>query len=150
MIIMCTEQNISLIIFFIFQIIKCIQCFVTTQSIYLPCKQVKWTDIGGMSEVKMRLQEAVNLPRTNPEALARLGIKPSKGLLMYGPPGCSKTMVARALATECSLNFLAVKVGFVLVLTCVYLQLELIDTHGEEVYTDGYLLRGDRSGCVFS
>ncbi|BFZ15323.1 hypothetical protein BsWGS_18362 [Bradybaena similaris] len=79
------------------------------REIQLEVPQVKWTDIGGMSEVKMRLQEAVNLPRTNPEALTRLGIKPSKGLLMYGPPGCSKTMVARALATECSLNFLAVK-----------------------------------------
>ncbi|CAG5135317.1 unnamed protein product, partial [Candidula unifasciata] len=79
------------------------------REIQLEVPQVKWTDIGGMSEVKMRLREAVDLPQTNPEVFARLGIQPPKGLLMYGPPGCSKTMVARALATECSLNFLAVK-----------------------------------------
>ncbi|KAI8798993.1 spermatogenesis-associated protein 5 [Biomphalaria glabrata] len=79
------------------------------REIQLEVSQVRWSDIGGMSEVKMRLQEAVVLPLTNPEVFRRLGIAPPKGLLMYGPPGCSKTMVAKALATECKFNFLAVK-----------------------------------------
>ncbi|CAL1536859.1 unnamed protein product [Lymnaea stagnalis] len=79
------------------------------REIQLEVTQVKWSDIGGMSEVKMRLREAVELPLSNPEVFKRLGIEPPRGLLMYGPPGCSKTMVARALATESKLNFLAVK-----------------------------------------
>ena len=74
--------------------------------------QVHWSDIGGMSEVKTRLREAVELPLSHPEVFKNLGIEPPRGLLMYGPPGCSKTMVARALATECKLNFLAVKVRY--------------------------------------
>lgn len=45
------------------------------------------------------------------QAFSRLGIVPPRGVLMYGPPGCSKTMIARALATESGLNFIAVKVG---------------------------------------
>jgi len=79
------------------------------REVQLEVPQVRWSDIGGMSEVKMRLREAVELPLSEPQVFKNLGIDPPRGLLMYGPPGCSKTMVARALATECSLNFLAVK-----------------------------------------
>ena len=55
------------------------------------------------------LQEAVEWPHQNPEALARLGAKPPAGVLLYGQPGCSKTLLARAVAAEARLNFLAVK-----------------------------------------
>src|SRR5579862_3697955 len=59
--------------------------------------------------VKRKLREAVDWPLQYPETFSRLGIKPPKGILLYGPPGCSKTLMARALATESGLNFIAVK-----------------------------------------
>ena len=51
----------------------------------------------------------VEWPLKHPEAFLRLGLRPPRGILLYGPPGCSKTMIARAIATESGLNFLAVK-----------------------------------------
>jgi SpoVK/Ycf46/Vps4 family AAA+-type ATPase len=58
----------------------------------------------------MKLKQAVEWPLKHPEAFERMGIQPPKGVLMYGPPGCSKTMIAKALATESGLNFIAIKV----------------------------------------
>ncbi|KAG8258183.1 spermatogenesis associated protein 5 [Homalodisca vitripennis] len=72
---------------------------------------VKWTDIGGMDDLKLKLQQSIEWPLRHPEAFVRLGISPPRGVLMYGPPGCSKTMIAKALATESKLNFLSIKVG---------------------------------------
>lgn len=71
---------------------------------------VKWTEIGGQQGLKLKLKQAVEWPLTHPEAFERLGISPPRGLLMFGPPGCSKTMIAKALATETKLNFLNIKV----------------------------------------
>lgn len=71
--------------------------------------KVYWTDVGGQNEVKQKLRESIEWPLKHPEAFVRLGIKPPRGLLMYGPPGCSKTMMAKALATESSLNFISIK-----------------------------------------
>ncbi|RDD36861.1 Spermatogenesis-associated protein 5 [Trichoplax sp. H2] len=71
--------------------------------------KVLWTDIGGQQEIKQRLKESVEWPIKHPSTFRRLGVKPPKGILLYGPPGCSKTMIAKALATESGLNFLAVK-----------------------------------------
>ena len=70
---------------------------------------VTWNDIGGLEDLKLALKQAVEWPLKRPEAFAKFGIKPPKGLLMYGPPGCSKTMIAKALANESGLNFLAIK-----------------------------------------
>ena len=70
---------------------------------------VRWTDIGGQELAKQRLQEAVEWPLKHPELFEEMGIRPSKGVLLYGPPGCSKTMMAKAVATESSMNFIAVK-----------------------------------------
>ncbi len=71
--------------------------------------RVRWEDIGGMAAVKRALRECVEWPLTRPEAFVHMGIAPPKGVLLYGPPGCSKTLMARALATESGMNFLAVK-----------------------------------------
>lgn len=70
---------------------------------------VKWTDIGGMHDLKLKLKQIVEWPLQHPETFKRLGIKPPSGLLMFGPPGCSKTMIAKALATESNLNFISIK-----------------------------------------
>lgn len=71
--------------------------------------KVRWSDIGGMEDVKLKLKQAVEWPLRHPEAFTRMGIQPPKGVLLYGPPGCSKTMIAKALANESGLNFLAIK-----------------------------------------
>ncbi|XP_040575963.1 ATPase family gene 2 protein homolog A [Lepeophtheirus salmonis] len=76
-------------------------------SIQVP--DVSWEDIGGLTDLKLKLKQAVEWPLKKPEVFSRLGIKPPKGILMYGPPGCSKTMIAKALANESGLNFMAVK-----------------------------------------
>lgn len=65
-----------------------------------------------MEEVKLKLKQAVEWPLRHAEAFTRMGIQPPKGVLLYGPPGCSKTMIAKALANESGLNFLAIKVSF--------------------------------------
>ncbi|KAG7343980.1 AAA family ATPase, CDC48 subfamily protein [Nitzschia inconspicua] len=71
--------------------------------------RVPWSSIGGMDEVKTQLREAIELPLTHAATFRKLGIRPPRGVLLYGPPGCSKTLMARALATEGHMNFLAVK-----------------------------------------
>nr|XP_012221283.1 PREDICTED: spermatogenesis-associated protein 5 [Linepithema humile] len=70
---------------------------------------VKWSDIGGQESLKQLLEQVLEWPREHSEEFRRLGIEPPKGVLMFGPPGCSKTMVAKAIATESSLNFLSIK-----------------------------------------
>ena len=70
---------------------------------------VTWEDIGGLDELKLKLKQAVEWPIKRPEIFVKMGIAPPKGVLMYGPPGCSKTMIAKALANESNLNFVAIK-----------------------------------------
>ncbi|XP_039285889.1 LOW QUALITY PROTEIN: ATPase family protein 2 homolog [Nilaparvata lugens] len=79
------------------------------REVYVQVPNVRWSDIGGQEELKLKLRQAVEWPIRHPEAFARLGINPPKGVLMYGPPGCSKTMIAKALATESKLNFISIK-----------------------------------------
>nr|XP_004667080.1 ATPase family protein 2 homolog isoform X2 [Jaculus jaculus] len=70
---------------------------------------VSWSDIGGLENIKLKLKQAVEWPLKHPKSFLRMGIQPPKGVLLYGPPGCSKTMIAKALANESGLNFLAIK-----------------------------------------
>jgi transitional endoplasmic reticulum ATPase len=70
---------------------------------------VHWGEVGGLEEVKEKLKEAVEWPLKNSEVFKRLGIQPPKGILLIGPPGCGKTMLARAVATESEANFISIK-----------------------------------------
>merc|ERR1719388_192872 len=70
---------------------------------------VKWDDIGGLEETKRNLQEMILYPIEHPEKFEKFGMQPSRGVLFYGPPGCGKTMLAKAVATECSANFVSIK-----------------------------------------
>eukprot|EP00697_Spironema_sp_BW2_P013652 gnl/Spiro4/3853_TR1899_c0_g1_i1.p1 gnl/Spiro4/3853_TR1899_c0_g1~~gnl/Spiro4/3853_TR1899_c0_g1_i1.p1 ORF type:complete len:403 (-),score=63.58 gnl/Spiro4/3853_TR1899_c0_g1_i1:3-1211(-) len=79
------------------------------REIVLDVPNVRWDDIGGNEEIKQLIREAVEWPVRHPEAFQRLGIRPPRGVLLYGPPGCSKTLIAKALATESGLNFIAIK-----------------------------------------
>lgn len=79
------------------------------KAISVEVPSVPWSSIGGMDDVKEQLKDAIELPLNHSETFHRLGIRPPRGVLLYGPPGCSKTLMARALATEGQMNFLAVK-----------------------------------------
>jgi transitional endoplasmic reticulum ATPase len=70
---------------------------------------VSWNDIGGLEKVKQELQETVQYPVEHPEKFLKFGMQPSKGVLFYGPPGCGKTLLAKAIANECQANFISIK-----------------------------------------
>ncbi|KAL6064763.1 AAA ATPase cdc48 [Balamuthia mandrillaris] len=70
---------------------------------------VTWEDIGGLENVKRELKEVVQYPVEHPEMFKKFGMSPSKGVLFYGPPGCGKTLLAKAIANECQANFISVK-----------------------------------------
>src|SRR3989441_1020617 len=71
--------------------------------------RVNWSDVGGLEDVKMKLREAVEMPLKDPEAFKRMGIRPPRGILLYGPPGSGKTLLAKAVATESEANFISIK-----------------------------------------
>jgi len=79
------------------------------REVLIEIPSVHWDEIGGLEEVKQQLREAVEWPLKNPEAFTRMGVEPPKGVLLYGPPGCGKTLLARAVATESEANFISVK-----------------------------------------
>ena len=79
------------------------------REVYIEVSTVHWDDIGGLDEVKQHLKEAVEWPIKNPEMFTRLGIRAPKGILLYGPPGCGKTLLARAVSTESEANFISIK-----------------------------------------
>jgi len=70
---------------------------------------IKWDDIGGLEDTKRSLQETILYPIDHPEKFEKFGMQPSRGVLFYGPPGCGKTLLAKAVASECSSNFVSIK-----------------------------------------
>jgi AAA family ATPase len=70
---------------------------------------VRFSDIGGLASTIARLRECVEWPLVHRERLARLGVRAPKGVLLCGPPGCSKTVLVRATAAESGVNFVAVR-----------------------------------------
>ncbi len=79
------------------------------REVFVEIPDVKWEDVGGHSDLKARLIEAVEWPLKYPEIFAQAGVKPPKGILISGPPGCGKTLIAKAIANESRVNFISVK-----------------------------------------
>ena len=76
---------------------------------FVEVPNVSWEDIGGLESVKTELQETVQYPVEHPEKFEKFGMSPSRGVLFYGPPGCGKTLLAKAIANECQANFISIK-----------------------------------------
>jgi transitional endoplasmic reticulum ATPase len=79
------------------------------REVFVETPNVDWTDVGGLVESKRRLEEAVVWPMKYEKIFAKVGVRPPKGLLLAGPPGCGKTLLAKALAKESGVNFISVK-----------------------------------------
>jgi AAA family ATPase len=79
------------------------------QEVFLETPNVHWSDIGGHYTTKQHLRRSVSRPLVHSSTMTRLNLRTNRGILLYGPPGCSKTLLVKALATEAGLNFLAVK-----------------------------------------
>ncbi|RLF25225.1 MAG: AAA family ATPase [Thermoprotei archaeon] len=78
------------------------------KGVELEIPRVTYEDIGDLEEAKQKIREMVELPLKHPELFRRLGIEPPKGILLYGPPGCGKTLLAKAVANEVGAHFIAI------------------------------------------
>jgi transitional endoplasmic reticulum ATPase len=76
---------------------------------YVERSKVWWRDVGGLDDVKKSLSDNLAMAMKEPAKFTKMGIKPPKGALIYGPPGCGKTLLARALATETGANMILVR-----------------------------------------
>ena len=79
------------------------------REVFIEKPNVKWDDIGGLTEIKREIKEAIELPLKHPEVFKRIGIRPVRGILLIGLPGTGKTMIAKATATESEINFISIK-----------------------------------------
>ncbi|WP_236943442.1 proteasome-activating nucleotidase [Ignicoccus islandicus] len=70
--------------------------------------KTRYSDVGGLKEQLREVREVVELPLKNPELFEELGVEPLKGVLLYGPPGCGKTLIAKAVAGEVGATFIRV------------------------------------------
>jgi len=79
------------------------------REVFVEVPDVRWQDVGGLEGVKAHLIEAVQWPLKYPHLFEEAGIRPTKGILISGPPGCGKTLLAKAIANESGVNFISVK-----------------------------------------
>ncbi|MHA2277826.1 MAG: AAA family ATPase, partial [Candidatus Kariarchaeaceae archaeon] len=79
------------------------------KEVFTDIPDVTWDDIGGLKKVKLQIKESVQWPLQNPEIFTLMGVKPPTGVLLFGPPGSGKTLLAKAIANETRSNFIAVK-----------------------------------------
>jgi transitional endoplasmic reticulum ATPase len=79
------------------------------REVFIEVPAVRWNEIGGLESVKQELIEAVEWPLKYPEAFIAINTRPPKGVLLFGPPGTGKTMLAKAIATESEANFISIK-----------------------------------------
>ena len=79
------------------------------REVFVEVPNVSWKEVGGLSQVKQRLLEAVEWPLQYAHLFEQAGTRPPKGILLSGPPGCGKTLLAKAIATESRVNFISVK-----------------------------------------
>jgi transitional endoplasmic reticulum ATPase len=79
------------------------------REVFVEVPEVRWADVGGLDAIKRQLVEAVEWPLRYPELFAQAAVRPPKGILLSGPPGCGKTLLAKAVATQTEVNFISVK-----------------------------------------
>jgi transitional endoplasmic reticulum ATPase len=79
------------------------------REVFTEIPDVKWGDVGGLDEVKQALREAVEWPLKHAALFERAKTRPPKGILLTGPPGCGKTLLAKAVASESEANFISIK-----------------------------------------
>ncbi|MGB0265912.1 MAG: CDC48 family AAA ATPase [Candidatus Poseidoniaceae archaeon] len=79
------------------------------REIYVEVPKVTWGEVGGLEEVKDRLKESVEWPLSFPERFEHFGIKPPRGIVLFGAPGTGKTLLAKAIANEAQANFISIK-----------------------------------------
>jgi transitional endoplasmic reticulum ATPase len=79
------------------------------REVFTEVPDVRWSEVGGLEEIKRALIETVDWPLRHPEVYRHAGIRPPKGIFLHGPPGCGKTLIAKALATESEANFISIK-----------------------------------------
>jgi transitional endoplasmic reticulum ATPase len=79
------------------------------REVFVEVPNVRWSDVGGLARLKQRLVEAVEWPLRYAPLFEQAGVRPPKGILLSGPPGCGKTLLAKAIANESQVNFISVK-----------------------------------------
>jgi transitional endoplasmic reticulum ATPase len=79
------------------------------REVFVEVPEVRWSDVGGLEDVKQELRESIEWPMRYPHVFEKMGIQPPKGILLFGPPGTGKTLLAKAVATESGANFIAIR-----------------------------------------